>query len=125
MYRWIKLSSAATALLATTLLAAPAFAWNFDDATCAPTEEYEADAIAIPQALVMLDQSYSMRSDNKWNQAVAAINTLTHDMNSTDPNALHFGLGLFTTRGTNNDQLDIHIPVEAASNTHNTIMAEL
>lgn len=125
MSRWIKFSSTASALLATTLLAAPAFAWNFDDATCAPTEEYEADAIAIPQALVMLDQSYSMLSDNKWNQAVAAINTLTHDMNSTDPNALHFGLGLFTTRGTNNDQLDIHIPVEAASNTHNTIMAEL
>jgi len=124
MFRWINFSSAASALLATTLLASPAFAWNFDDATCAPTEAYEVDAIPIPQVMLMLDQSGSMAQNNKWAQAVNAIDTLTADMNSTPPNTLHFGLGLFTTNSSGSE-LRIDIKVDAAANNHTAIMDEL
>lgn len=122
MNRWIKFSSAACSLLATTLLASPVFAWDFDTPACAPTEEYEANTIPIPQAMLMLDRSLSMQDNNKWEDALDAIDVLTWDMTQSNPDNLRFGLGLFTTDSNTGEDLYIDIEVEAAENTHSNIM---
>ncbi|AWV90029.1 vWA domain-containing protein [Bradymonas sediminis] len=121
MSRWIKYSSAVSSLLVSTILAAPAFAWDFDDPTCAPTETFETENIPVPQVMLMLDQSGSMDDDNKWEDAINAIDSLTADMTQSTPDELRFGLGLFTTNSTGSE-LRIEIEVEAAENTHADIM---
>lgn len=48
------------AVLGASLLASPAMAWDFDDATCAPSAGYETGATDPPQTMIMLDRSGSM-----------------------------------------------------------------
>jgi hypothetical protein len=130
-----KVATAVGALFFAAIITAPASraeaAWDWEDANgdvCNPDAGSDIDTLPPPQALIMLDRSYSMiyyDTPSRWSVAVDALSSLTADMSASDPEAVHFGLGLFSTQGLYDQSLDIEIPVPADENTDTAIANEL
>lgn len=89
------------------------------DAFCGSQYTQVTFAQRSAKYLGTIESGLACGTENKWEQALSAIDRVTKESSSVDPNLAHFGMGHY--RGDS----DISIDVDCAANTHVPIMDRL